>query len=166
MQTGVQTRTIQRVARLMLVYPIAYTCLTLPLAAFRMASHSNNRPPDRILLFAGTCMASCGWVDVILYLITRRTILRLQPHPPASYNTGGTARNDIRMLRSTTIYGPGTVVIPAENGESNSRANSHEGFVKMQQEVQVMIEDALRPGAATAGERLPMGNSVNVSIGR
>lgn len=153
----------------MLVYPIAYTCLTLPLAAFRMASHSRNRPPDSVLLFAGACMASCGWVDVLLYLVTRRTIVSLQQHSMVSRNTGseggGAAGNDIQLSRGATMYGPGTV-INAGNGESDSRASSQEGFVKMQQEVQVLFEDALSPRAAAAGEGLPMGNSVNVSIGR
>ncbi|KAA8904407.1 G protein-coupled glucose receptor regulating Gpa2-domain-containing protein [Sphaerosporella brunnea] len=142
--SGVHTRTMYRVARLMLVYPVTYTCMTLPLAAYRMASQSGKTLSDSILVFAGACMASCGWLDVILYLVTRRTILSLQS---TSFTSSGRDTGAIQMGTGRQLYGNQTVV---ERGSldravrGESMASSQEGFVKMEQVVQVTIEDAVQ----------------------
>lgn len=109
------TATINRVARLMLVYPIAYTCLTLPLAAYRMLSlapRHQGRRNDTFQLLAGACMASCGWVDVILYFVTRRSIVilhhRRRSHrhrTPRSGGMGDTEMNPELAYRNVATGG-------------------------------------------------------------
>ncbi|KAI1373692.1 G protein-coupled glucose receptor regulating Gpa2-domain-containing protein [Hypoxylon crocopeplum] len=59
----------------MLAYAIIYTILSLPLAAGRMASMSNNELSNEYYLFAGALFTCSGWVDTILYTITRRALL-------------------------------------------------------------------------------------------
>jgi hypothetical protein len=134
----------------MLVYPIAYTCLTLPLAAYRMASQSGKQLGDTLLLFAGACMASCGWVDVLLYLVTRRTIVSLQA---SSFGSSGRDTGGIQMNVSRSVYGNQTVVGTGDldrQATGESLASSQEGFVKMEQVVQVTIEDAAQSRAETS----------------
>lgn len=40
-----------------------------------MASMSNRQPPDSYFFFAGCLFTSSGWVDTVLYAITRRSLL-------------------------------------------------------------------------------------------
>ncbi|CAJ2510769.1 Uu.00g063940.m01.CDS01 [Anthostomella pinea] len=72
---GASVEALNKAARSMLAYALAYTILTLPLAAGRMASMSNNSLSDAYYLFAGGLFTSAGWVDTVLYAFTRRTIL-------------------------------------------------------------------------------------------
>ncbi|KAI9709425.1 MAG: hypothetical protein M1812_007702 [Candelaria pacifica] len=65
----------EKAAYCMVIYPLAYVFLTLPLAAGRMASMTGREPSLAYYCFAGGMIASCGWVDVILYAYTRRTLL-------------------------------------------------------------------------------------------
>ncbi|KAH9210207.1 G protein-coupled glucose receptor regulating Gpa2-domain-containing protein [Leptodontidium sp. 2 PMI_412] len=67
---------ILRTARYMVVYPFAYVFLTLPLAAGRVSSMAGKRPPLVFFPVAGTLMASCGIIDVVLYLTTRKALVR------------------------------------------------------------------------------------------
>ncbi|KAK8084734.1 G protein-coupled glucose receptor regulating Gpa2-domain-containing protein [Apiospora hydei] len=66
---------LNKASRAMLAYAIAYTLLTLPLAAGRMASMSGRTLPDSYFFFAGSLFTSSGWVDSILYAFTRRSLL-------------------------------------------------------------------------------------------
>jgi hypothetical protein len=60
----------------MVIYPFAYVSLTLPLAAGRVATMAGKEPPLGFFPVAGGLMASCGFVDVILYLWTRKALLK------------------------------------------------------------------------------------------
>ena len=73
---AVSRHRILRTARYMVVYPFAYVFLTLPLATGRISSMAGKRPPLVFFPIAGTLMASCGIIDVILYLTTRKALVR------------------------------------------------------------------------------------------
>jgi hypothetical protein len=137
----------------MLVYPIAYTCMTLPLAAYRMASQAGKTLNASVLIFAGACMASCGWIDVLLYIVTRRTILSLQS---TSFTSSGRDTAGIQMNTGRHIYGNHTVVGAGDRDgdilSGASMAGSQEGIVKMEQVVQVTIEDAVPQSRAGRSE--------------
>ncbi|KAF2460285.1 G protein-coupled glucose receptor regulating Gpa2-domain-containing protein [Lineolata rhizophorae] len=66
---------VQQAARYMVLYPIAYCILTLPLAAGRMASMSGRDLPYTYWTIAGSFMTSCGWIDALLYTLTRRVLI-------------------------------------------------------------------------------------------
>jgi hypothetical protein len=88
----------------MIVYPIAYILLTLPLAAGRVASMTGRSPPLMYYCVAGAMMASCGFVDVALYMYTRKALVRSnvghrrrspsQNHPLSQYPPAGQQRRD------------------------------------------------------------------------
>ena len=65
-----------RTARYMVVYPFAYVALTLPLASGRVASMAGHDPPLAFFPAAGTLMACCGITDVLLYIWTRKALLK------------------------------------------------------------------------------------------
>ena len=70
-----------------LLYPIIYILCTAPLAAGRIASMAGNAVPLSFFCFAGSMIASAGWLDVALYASTRRSIVFSGENPP-SQDTG------------------------------------------------------------------------------
>jgi hypothetical protein len=82
-----RTRHAQDAAKLMIAYPIIYVVCTLPLATLRMYSMAN--PHIQIsggwFCFAGAIITSNGWMDVLLYTMTRRITL-FSDEPPLTDN--------------------------------------------------------------------------------
>jgi hypothetical protein len=72
-----QAQHARSVAKLMIVYPIVYVLCTLPLATLRMVSMttSNKNAGYGWFAFAGAMITSNGWLDVLLYTLTRRIML-------------------------------------------------------------------------------------------
>jgi hypothetical protein len=68
---------VDRAAKMMVLYPLAYIVLTLPLSAGRMWSmaHHEKNLPDAYQCVAGALLASCGWVDTLLYTLTRKALI-------------------------------------------------------------------------------------------
>lgn len=74
-------------------------------------------------------MTSSGWVDVVLYSITRTTIV---------FSTSGAAGNSISLPR----YGTTTTVTNRAHGDSeHSHNGSQENIVKMERVVEVTVEE-------------------------
>lgn len=70
-----------------LLYPLIYVLCTAPLAAGRIASMAGNDVSLAYFCFAGSMIASAGWLDVALYSSTRRAIVFSGEAPP-SQDTG------------------------------------------------------------------------------
>jgi hypothetical protein len=68
---------VDRATKMMVLYPLAYVVLTLPLSAGRMWSmaHHEKTLPDAYQCMAGALLASCGWVDTLLYTLTRKALI-------------------------------------------------------------------------------------------
>ncbi|KAL2060702.1 hypothetical protein VTL71DRAFT_9343 [Oculimacula yallundae] len=92
---------ILRTARYMVVYPFAYVFLTLPLATGRIASMAGRRPPSVFFPIAGTLMASCGIIDVVLYLTTRKALVRSSVGDRGSSSGHSRFRTDDLTRRGT-----------------------------------------------------------------
>ncbi|KAI3317987.1 hypothetical protein HD806DRAFT_352156 [Xylariaceae sp. AK1471] len=58
-----------------LIYPIIYLLCILPLAVGRVATMAGKDPPLGYFCFAGALVASNGWLDVLLFTSTRRSIV-------------------------------------------------------------------------------------------
>lgn len=58
-----------------LLYPLIYICCTVPIAAGRIASMAGNNVSLMYFCFAGSMIACNGWLDVLLYSTTRRSIV-------------------------------------------------------------------------------------------
>jgi hypothetical protein len=78
-----QAQHAQNAAKLMIVYPLIYVFCTLPLASLRMISMaSNSNLSFAWFCFAGAMITSNGWLDVLLYSMTRRIML-FSDEPPS-----------------------------------------------------------------------------------
>jgi hypothetical protein len=69
------TSKLTRATKFMILYPIAYLALTLPIAVGRMAVMAGKILPDSFFMVAGALLTSCGWVDALLYTLTRRVLV-------------------------------------------------------------------------------------------
>ena len=76
-----------RATKYMVIFPVAYVLLTLPLAGGRMAAMTGVKIPFAYYCAAGAAITSCGWVDVTLYVLTRR-VLVFGHAPPARDDFG------------------------------------------------------------------------------
>ncbi|KAL4812456.1 hypothetical protein BDW67DRAFT_193626 [Aspergillus spinulosporus] len=66
---------LNRVVIYMLVYPLSYVVLSLPLAAGRMSSARHVIPSQEYFAVAGSLMALSGAFDTVVYALTRRQLL-------------------------------------------------------------------------------------------
>ncbi|KAF2220181.1 G protein-coupled glucose receptor regulating Gpa2-domain-containing protein [Elsinoe ampelina] len=62
-------------ARAIIPYPIIYVVCTCPLAAMRISSMADNVPSYVQLCVAAAMITSNGWLDVLLYSLTRRALI-------------------------------------------------------------------------------------------
>ncbi|KAL4920364.1 G protein-coupled glucose receptor regulating Gpa2-domain-containing protein [Aspergillus aurantiobrunneus] len=94
---------LRRVVGYMVIYPIAYIVLSLPLAAGRMATARGNTPSIVYFCVSGALITSSGLVDVLLYTLTRKNlIIESEPSADRSYNKFPSGRNRAHYLNSTT----------------------------------------------------------------
>jgi len=59
------------IARQMLLYPVAYTVLILPIAAARFSTWGGRKVPFEITIFCDTIFLLAGLVNVVLFITTR-----------------------------------------------------------------------------------------------
>lgn len=77
-------RRLKRIVCYMLLYPIVYISLTLPLAAGRMLSASGHRPSLTYFSVAGSLISVSGVCDTILYILTRKNSILCPEESPTT----------------------------------------------------------------------------------
>jgi|TARA_R110002003_G_scaffold196_5_gene15299 hypothetical protein len=80
--TPEEAKRVKSISNLMVVYPLVYVVCTIPLASARMAAMSGSPPSLKRLCLSGAMITSNGWLDVLLYTLTRR-IMIFSDEPPA-----------------------------------------------------------------------------------
>ncbi|KAF2132215.1 integral membrane protein-like protein [Dothidotthia symphoricarpi CBS 119687] len=80
--TPVEARRVKSISNLMVVYPLVYVICTIPLASARMAAMTGHPPSLARLCLAGAMITSNGWLDVLLYTVTRRIMIFSDEAPP------------------------------------------------------------------------------------
>lgn len=107
-------KSVNRITKLMTLYPCVYVILTLPLSAGRMWSMAHNATPysDAYACVAGAMITSCGWVDSLLYTLTRQKLLKdTMPGGTSSRRTRGSdfdnelGSKGITHTRTVTVEG-------------------------------------------------------------
>ncbi|GAB7351912.1 hypothetical protein MBLNU459_g2454t1 [Dothideomycetes sp. NU459] len=120
---------VDRAAKLMVLFPIAYVVLTLPLSAGRMWSmaHEGASLPEAYALTAGSMIGSCGLVDCLLYTLTRRSLIANNKNQSKatndSYGKSDFSRTPgITQIRTVTVTGGrlSTIYDEAESVEMDS----------------------------------------------
>lgn len=74
----------------MIMYPAVYVVLTLPIAVGRMVAMTGTKMPDVFFCIVGTMLTSCGWVDALLYTLTRRVLVTNELSTHGQHNYGHT----------------------------------------------------------------------------
>jgi hypothetical protein len=69
------TSKLTRATKFMVMYPFVYVVLTLPIAVGRMVAMTGQPMPDLFYIIAGSLLTSCGWIDALLYTLTRRVLV-------------------------------------------------------------------------------------------
>lgn len=79
-----EAKRVKAISNLMVVYPVVYVICTLPLATARMSAMrgSAHAPSLARLCLAGAMITSNGWLDVLLYTVTRRIMIFSDEPPP------------------------------------------------------------------------------------
>lgn len=54
---------------------MVYVILTLPIAVGRMVAMTGTELPEVFFCIAGSMLTSCGWIDALLYTLTRRILV-------------------------------------------------------------------------------------------
>ncbi|PGH03606.1 hypothetical protein AJ79_07335 [Helicocarpus griseus UAMH5409] len=118
-------RRLKRVIGYMVLYPIAYIVLSLPLAAGRMATATGDTLSVTYFCTAGAVIASSGFVDVIMYTLTRKALL-LDSEPSnvdrfyhshrmgQSHITTVTAENKLSRMDNNMLHRRGMTEIDTE----------------------------------------------------
>lgn len=130
---------LRRVVGYMVIYPVAYVVLSLPLAAGRMASARGQQPSMAYFCLAGAMMTSSGMVDVLVYTLTRRNLITdseyrgnsaynniVSGHRNNNHNHhgyGGRSANLTTTVTSTVAGGAGW----KNHHRSNNRSSDSEG---------------------------------------
>ena len=99
----------KRAAKYMIIYPTIYVFCTLPLAGGRLAAMTGVQVLYWYYCLAGSAITSCGWLDVLLYAVTRRVIIFAHDPPPKTdngLNTFGWHEGPRFYGTTTTIEGP------------------------------------------------------------
>ncbi|KAF3482177.1 uncharacterized protein GIQ15_04936 [Arthroderma uncinatum] len=111
---------LKRVVKLMLLYPIAYITLSLPIAASRMATAAGTKPPFTYYIIAAMIMSTSGFVHTIIYAVTRRSLILNSEstrrkggtgYGPSSSHQGGTnSQKDVENTTCTTLVSSSTPI--------------------------------------------------------
>lgn len=103
---GTEIAAMKRAAKYMIIYPAIYVVCTLPLAGGRMAAMTGVQIPYWYYCLAGTAITSCGWLDVLLYIFTRRALL-FRKTPPSKSNIG---LHTLGWYHGSELYGTTTTI--------------------------------------------------------
>jgi hypothetical protein len=103
----------------MVVYPLVYVVCTIPLASARMAAMTGSPPSLARLCLSGAMITSNGWLDVLLYTVTRR-IMIFSDEPPADDN-GFDTFSTFWTAQPRRFGGEGTVSAQSTRPRGRSR---------------------------------------------
>lgn len=116
---------LNRVVSYMVLYPIAYIALTLPLSAGRMASVSGHSPSVAYFCVAGALMTLSGFCDTLQYTLTRKSIV-LESEIESKREDG---YHDLSSHKKSRLYssksndkGPISTVCAAHPGNDSTEA--------------------------------------------
>ena len=129
-------------AKVIIAYPIVYVVCTLPLVKARLTSMAGQPVSFLELTVAGAMITSNGWLDVLLYTITRRSLLF------GSDASDGGVLDTFTHFRPDHAYGT-TTVIEANNkltGAPSRRKLSQQGLHSRSQSTEELFTQSQTPG--------------------
>ncbi|KAB5591088.1 Cyclic AMP receptor 1 [Ceratobasidium theobromae] len=67
---------LKTVSKRLMLYPLVYSVVTLPVAACRIGTMVGWKPPFELYIFAGVAFTSSGLTNVLLFIATRHSLIR------------------------------------------------------------------------------------------
>ncbi|KAF4553344.1 Hypothetical protein D9617_7g030710 [Elsinoe fawcettii] len=138
---------LDRVAKFMVIYPMSYIILTLPVSGVRMwnLAHPEKPLPNKALLASVTMLASCGWIDAVLYTYSRRHISETRSSSDTPSATQGTRSIRLRLseLVTSTLRAPPNDQSVVDHGKlAPASISARSSGIFLKQTVEVHVEDA------------------------
>lgn len=118
---------LNRVVSYMVLYPIVYITLTLPLSAGRMASVSGHSPSVTYFCVAGALMTLSGFCDVLQYTMTRKSVVLESETRSKDVSREKSKQGYGNIYSTRDDKGPFTTVCAAQEGNSSTDAIVHDG---------------------------------------
>ncbi|CAE6534489.1 unnamed protein product [Rhizoctonia solani] len=83
-QTNGIGKHLKTISKRLMLYPLVYSIVTVPVAVCRIGTLAGWKPPFGLYIFAGITFSSSGITNVLLFIATRHSLLRktvsIQPH--------------------------------------------------------------------------------------
>ena len=108
-------------AKMIIAYPVVYVVCTLPIVKARLTSIAGGSVSFVELCVAGAMITSCGWIDVLLYTLTRRDLFSGSTPPDDKAGVLNTFR-----FRPDQIYGTTTTIEGPGIGRTQSRRRTQQ----------------------------------------
>ncbi len=118
-----------------LIYPIIYVSCTAPLALGRIVTMAGKHVSITYFLVAGALIASNGWLDVLLFSVTRHTVIF--DRPADSEDTGVDTFAFMRTPRERQygnmiwVQGGAASAAPEQEGPRGRRRNGSSGWERI-----------------------------------
>ncbi|KAF2643221.1 hypothetical protein P280DRAFT_496884 [Massarina eburnea CBS 473.64] len=152
-----EAKRVQAISNLMVAYPVVYVVCTLPLASARMAAMGGSPPSYARLCLSGAMITSNGWLDVLLYTLTRRIMVFSDEPPPDNngFDTfavfwapppsrfGGTCKIEAEPHTPRHRPGRSLVSLPTRIGSDEELCGRRMGDIKLVTTTQVTNEPAM-----------------------
>lgn len=121
--------TASRAVKLIVVYPVIYVLCTLPLVKARLRTMANQNVAFEELCIAGAMITSNGWLDVLLYSLTRRALI-FGPEEVlgdvTALETFGTSSN----WRADFAFGTTTTIEALQREDANERQGAEGSTIR------------------------------------
>lgn len=153
-------RNARDAAHLMIAYPIIYVFCTLPLATLRMytMAHPDIKISGGWYCFAGAMIASNGWLDVLLYSLTRHPVL-FSNEPPIDNGI-----ETFIMPWKNDQFGTETTCVHVPDPNAQNHRDSPGGYDNAPQELDFMKDKPRRQQGNEALEFVEIEEKVTVEI--
>ncbi|CAK4032881.1 family A G -coupled receptor [Lecanosticta acicola] len=129
-------------ARTVIAYPIAYVICTLPIVVARLGIMAGRKVGVTELAVAGFFLTSNGWVDVLLYTTTRRSLIFGPPLPQEAVRPLDTFEfGDMQLQGEHSYpYGAHGKIVDHSEEYGEQQLSKEKGFVK-REDVEVTTQD-------------------------
>lgn len=139
-------------ARTAISYPIIYVVCTLPAVVTRLRIMTGRKASTEELTFFGVMLTSSGWLDVLLYMLTRRsliagpTIQNQDAHGLDTFQPWTQYRTDDQVDQLTDLSIKRPEMDYHSNDRGDSRGSLDRGGSCLKKDVHVVVQRSCREG--------------------
>ncbi|KAL1979790.1 hypothetical protein VTN96DRAFT_5197 [Rasamsonia emersonii] len=148
---------LNRVVIYMVVYPVIYVILSLPLAAGRMSVARHVVPSRSYFALAGAMMALSGFVDVLVYTLTRRHLLLETEQSTTDRHYAYSESNHAYQTQVSTTIGATSKKRPGIASRFRRDVKASATITSVNDDRDASTDDIVRKGDMELSEMAPPG---------